>query len=107
MSHRQRFVRNIAIALSLSVVAAGIGCGDSSQKVDDTGRSQNAQATTAPSGTGGVADPMLSADTQRTLTIIEENKAAPAPRRPVSPAYDRQRGPAGIETQPRGNVGRR
>jgi len=96
----------VRICLILTLVAIGVGCSDSTQKVEDEGRAGNAQATTAPSS-GGVADPMLSADTQRTLTILEEKKAGPGPQRPVSPAYDRQRGPAGIETQPRGNVGRR
>ena len=50
---------------------------------------------------------MLSADTQRPLMLLEEKKGGPGPQRPVTPAYDRQRGPAGIETQPRGNVSRR
>lgn len=106
MSLSRCFMRCAGACFIFTLVAISPGCGDSTRKVEDTDRSRNAQATTGPSS-GGVADPMLSADTQRTLTILEEKKAGPGPQRPVSPAYDRQRGPAGIETQPRGNVGRR
>jgi hypothetical protein len=81
-----------------------LGCGDSTERVEQSGKSSSARPTTAPAGPGGAADPMLSSDTQRTLMLLEEKKAGPGPQRPVSPAYDRQRGPAGIETQPRGNV---
>ena len=95
------------LAILILTFVAILGCGDSNQRVEDTGPKTNARPTTAPAGPGGAADPMLSADTQRTLMLLEEKKGGPGPQRPVTPAYDRQRGPAGIETQPRGNVGPR
>ena len=107
MSLRRILARLAPLFVCLSVVAIGLGCSDSSKKVENAKPSGSARSTSAPSSTGNVSDPMLSADTQRTLMLLEEKKAAPPPRRPVSPAYDRTRGGAGIETQPRGNVSRR
>lgn len=104
MSFGRSFARTALILVCLSIVAIGSACGDSSKHVDDTRSSANAGSTTAPSGSGGVADPMMSADTQRTLMLLEEKKSGPGPQRPVTPAYDRTRGGAGIETQPRGSV---
>ena len=103
MSASQRFARSACILACLSICVIS-GCGDSTERVEQSGTGSSARPTTAPAGPGGAADPMLSSDTKRTLMLMEEKKAGPGPQRPVSPAYDRQRGPAGIETQPRGNV---
>ena len=104
MLHNRNRALSALVSFCLSLAAVGSGCGDKTETVQDKGASANAKSTTAPSDPGGVADPMLSADTQRTLMLLEEKKNVPPPRRPVSPAYDRTRGGAGIETQPRGNV---
>lgn len=107
MSLKRSLARSALALTMLSFIAIGVGCSDSTNRVETTGPSANKRSTTAPAGPGGAADPMLSADTQRTLMLLEEKKAGPGPQRPVSPAYDRTRGGAGIETQPRGNVSRR
>ncbi len=104
MSLSRSFARTFFVAFGLLIVVIGMGCGDSTNRIENTGPSVDKRSTTAPAGPGGAADPMLSADTQRTLMLIEEKKAGPGPQRPVTPAYDRTRGGAGIETQPRGNV---